>query len=68
VPPIFDLIMKVGRISRIEMDRTFNNGLGMVAVAGARDAGRIVRYLRANRYGAYVVGEVRRGKREVAFA
>ncbi|MGH7949862.1 MAG: phosphoribosylformylglycinamidine cyclo-ligase [Candidatus Binataceae bacterium] len=68
VPPIFDLIMRVGRISRTEMDRTFNNGLGMVAIVAARDADRVVRYLRADLYAAYVVGEVRRGKREVVFA
>jgi phosphoribosylformylglycinamidine cyclo-ligase len=67
-PPIFDLIMKLGRISRAEMDRTFNNGLGMVAVVAAPEANRVIRYLRANRCGAYLVGEVRRGKREVVFA
>ncbi|MGH7864919.1 MAG: phosphoribosylformylglycinamidine cyclo-ligase [Candidatus Binataceae bacterium] len=68
VPPIFDLIMKAGRIARAEMDRTFNNGLGMVAIVAARDADRVVGYLRANRHAAYVVGEVRRGKREAVFA
>ena len=33
VPPVFDLIQKVGRVSRDEMDRTFNVGVGMVAGA-----------------------------------
>src|SRR6266851_2509379 len=30
VPPIFDLIARLGKIAQSEMDRTFNNGLGMV--------------------------------------
>ncbi|HEX3409683.1 MAG TPA: phosphoribosylformylglycinamidine cyclo-ligase, partial [Candidatus Binataceae bacterium] len=32
VPPIFDLIAQLGKIEQSEMDRTFNNGLGMVAI------------------------------------
>lgn len=65
-PPIFDLIQRLGEVSRHEMDRTFNNGLGMIAIAPARDADRIVAHLRARKHGAYVVGEVRRGKRGVS--
>jgi phosphoribosylformylglycinamidine cyclo-ligase len=66
-PPIFGLIQRLGKISRAEMDRTFNNGLGMVAIVPAREADRIVAHLRRRKYGAYVVGEIRRGKRAVSF-
>jgi phosphoribosylformylglycinamidine cyclo-ligase len=65
-PPIFDMIQRLGRISRREMDRTFNNGLGMVAIVPAREAGRVLDHLRRHNHGAYVVGEVRRGKRGVS--
>jgi phosphoribosylformylglycinamidine cyclo-ligase len=65
-PPIFDLIQRLGKIRRAEMDRTFNNGLGMVAIVPAREADRVVAHLRRREYGAYVVGEVRRGKRGVS--
>ena len=65
-PPIFDLIQRAGKISRLEMDRTFNNGLGMVAIAPAREADRIIDHLRRRNHAAYVVGEVRRGKRGVS--
>jgi phosphoribosylformylglycinamidine cyclo-ligase len=64
--PIFDLIERLGKIRRTEMDRTFNNGLGMVAIVPAREADRVVAHLRRREYGAYVVGEVRRGKRGVS--
>ncbi len=48
------------------MDRTFNNGLGMIAIVAARDADRVVAHLRGRKFGAYVVGEVRLGKRGVS--
>jgi phosphoribosylformylglycinamidine cyclo-ligase len=62
-PPIFGLIQSLGNVSRAEMDRTFNNGLGMVAIVRAGDADKIVEHLRRSRYSAWVVGEVRRGRR-----
>jgi phosphoribosylformylglycinamidine cyclo-ligase len=65
-PPIFDVIQRAGKISRLEMDRTFNNGLGMVAIVPAREADRIIEHLRRRNHAAYVVGEVRRGKRGVS--
>lgn len=65
-PPIFDLLQRLGKIDRAEMDRTFNNGLGMVAIAPAREADRVVAHLRRREFAAYVVGEVTRGKRGVS--
>ncbi len=65
-PPIFGLIQRLGKISRVEMDRTFNNGLGMVAIVPAREADRVVAHLRRRKFAAYVVGEVSRGKRGVS--
>jgi len=65
-PPIFGLIQRLGKISRGEMDRTFNNGLGMVAIVPPREADRVVAHLRRRKFPAYVVGEVSRGKRGVS--
>ncbi|HEY6299846.1 MAG TPA: phosphoribosylformylglycinamidine cyclo-ligase [Candidatus Binatus sp.] len=65
-PPIFGLLQRLGRIDRAEMDRTFNNGLGMVAIVPPREADRIVAHLRRREFAAYVVGEVTRGKRGVS--
>jgi phosphoribosylformylglycinamidine cyclo-ligase len=63
VPPIFDLIARLGRIGQAEMDRTFNNGLGMIAIVRPGDADSVIAHLRRLRTPAYLVGEVRRGKR-----
>jgi len=37
IPPLFDMIQQKGRISRPEMYRVFNMGIGMVAIVGADD-------------------------------
>jgi phosphoribosylformylglycinamidine cyclo-ligase len=61
VPPIFDLIAKMGKISRAEMDRTFNNGVGMVAVVAKDRADSLLSFLRSRGQAACVIGELRRG-------
>ena len=62
--PIFGLIQRLGEVSRGEMDRTFNNGLGMIAIVSSRDADPVVNHLRRRKRAAWIVGEVRRGRRE----
>jgi phosphoribosylformylglycinamidine cyclo-ligase len=65
VPPIFDLIARLGKITQAEMDRTFNNGLGMVAIVGRNQAEAVVKYLRAHQQRAFIIGELKRGTRGV---
>jgi phosphoribosylformylglycinamidine cyclo-ligase len=61
VPAIFGLIARLGEVSHTEMDRTFNNGLGMVGIFAAGDAARALDHLQRNRQPAYVIGELRKG-------
>ena len=65
VPPIFELIARLGKIEQSEMDRTFNNGLGMVAVVAPEQAEAVVKQLRSRKQHAFVIGEVTRGTRGV---
>lgn len=65
VPPIFDLIARLGKIDQSEMDRTFNNGLGMVAIAAPDQADAIVKHLRSRKQRAFIIGEMTRGARAV---
>ncbi|OGQ23902.1 MAG: phosphoribosylformylglycinamidine cyclo-ligase [Deltaproteobacteria bacterium RIFCSPHIGHO2_02_FULL_60_17] len=67
VPPIFDLIQRFGGVSQAEMDRTFNNGLGIILVIGKREADRVGRALKKMGEKWYLIGEVRKGERGVAF-
>jgi phosphoribosylformylglycinamidine cyclo-ligase len=65
VPPIFDFIQRLGAIEQEEMDRTFNNGIGMVAIVARDDADRVLSILQRRKCRSYIVGEVRRGRRSV---
>ncbi len=60
-PPVFDLIARLGRVPRTEMDRTFNNGIGFVLIVAARAAGEVVAHLRGARLRAVRIGEIVRG-------
>ena len=66
-PPIFDLIARLGRVSRTEMDRTFNNGVGYVLVVAASRRERVLDHLRRRRAGAREIGVVVRGTRGLTF-
>jgi phosphoribosylformylglycinamidine cyclo-ligase len=63
VPPIFEFIQQLGAIEQEEMDRTFNNGLGMVAIVARDDANRAMTLLRRRKCRSYIIGEIRRGRR-----
>ena len=56
--PVFALVAERGRVSQDEMDRTFNMGVGMVAVLAAADVDRALALLTARHVPAWVLGEV----------
>lgn len=66
VPPIFDLIRRFGGVSQPEMDRTFNNGLGMILVVGKKNASGVERSLKKMGEKYYCIGEIRKGERGVS--
>jgi phosphoribosylformylglycinamidine cyclo-ligase len=62
--PVFKMIATRGRVERAEMEKTFNMGVGMVAVLPADDVDRALAVLTARHVPAWVLGEVRRGNAE----
>ena len=58
VPPIFNFLQKTGKISDAEMMRTFNNGIGLIAVAPADGDDDILERIGAMNEKAYVIGEI----------
>jgi len=56
--PVFSLIAQRGRIERLEMERTFNMGVGMVAVVAPEDVDRALAVLTARHVPAWVLGEI----------
>lgn len=58
VPPIFDFLQQTGKISDAEMMRTFNNGIGLIAVVQEHGVQNILERLGAMNEKAFVVGEI----------
>ena len=56
--PIFDLVRLRGRVEQAEMERTFNMGVGMVALITPDDVDRALALLTARHIPAWVAGEV----------
>lgn len=56
--PIFQLIARVGNVERAEMEKTFNMGVGMVAVVSEEDAERALAMLTARHVEAWKLGTV----------
>ncbi len=58
VPPIFDLIQKLGQIPERDMFNTFNMGVGMSLTVSADSADKALAALRAAGVEAYPIGEI----------
>lgn len=63
--PVFELIARRGGTEQAEMERTFNLGVGMVAVLAPDDIDRALALLTARHVPAWVCGEVLAGSGEV---
>ena len=63
IPPLFELLQRLGNVSEREMYRTFNMGVGMVIVCAPADAETIKTHFRDEK--CYEVGKVISGNREV---
>ncbi len=66
-PPIFQLIRRFGSISQAEMDRTFNNGIGMILVVGKNEADGVERALKKMGERYAFIGEIKKGERGTQF-
>jgi phosphoribosylformylglycinamidine cyclo-ligase len=63
--PVFGLVQDCGQVEQVEMERTFNMGVGMVAVVAPGDADRALALLTARHVPAWVAGTVGAGDGEV---
>lgn len=64
VPAVFRWLRKAGGVEAWEMARTFNNGVGMVAVVGAGDVERVVKVLEGEGETVYRIGKLVRREGE----
>jgi phosphoribosylformylglycinamidine cyclo-ligase len=57
-PPIFELIAAEGPVEEAEMERTFNLGIGMIAVVAPGDAAAALALLEREGHRAYEIGRI----------
>ncbi len=58
VPPIFGFLQSAGGVSDAEMFRTFNNGIGMIAIVPEASAADVIQRLQGMGEAATVIGEI----------
>jgi phosphoribosylformylglycinamidine cyclo-ligase len=58
VPPIFSFLQQAGKVSDFEMRRTFNNGIGMIAIIPPDATADVIMRLEAMKEKAYLIGEI----------
>ena len=63
--PVFDWLQRTGNIADAEMYRTFNCGIGMVAIVPGHAADAALTLLRAQGETANLIGEVCAGNGDV---
>ncbi|MCU0613532.1 MAG: phosphoribosylformylglycinamidine cyclo-ligase [Desulfobacterales bacterium] len=58
IPPVFQFLKQAGNISDEEMFRTFNNGIGIIAVVPEKAVDDIIPRLKAMNETCYLIGEI----------
>ena len=62
--PVFGMIAQRGRIERAEMEKTFNMGVGMVAVVAPEDTDRALAVLTARHLNCWTLGTIEKGSKD----
>jgi phosphoribosylformylglycinamidine cyclo-ligase len=62
--PVFGMIAQRGRVERAEMEKTFNMGVGMVAVVAPEDTDRALAVLTARHLACWTLGAIKKGSKD----
>jgi phosphoribosylformylglycinamidine cyclo-ligase len=65
VPPLFRVLIEAGQVERSDAFRTFNMGVGMIAIIPPEQAAAAIQVAKAADVDAWVVGDVRAGSGRV---
>ncbi|MDQ6630213.1 MAG: phosphoribosylformylglycinamidine cyclo-ligase [Verrucomicrobiota bacterium] len=63
--PIFKIILAKGGVPEEELYQVFNMGIGMTMIVAAEKANEILKFIRAQKRNAWLIGEVTKGKSKV---
>ncbi|CEH28136.1 Phosphoribosylformylglycinamidine cyclo-ligase (E C (AIR synthase) (AIRS) (Phosphoribosyl-aminoimida zole synthetase) [Aneurinibacillus migulanus] len=67
IPPVFNLVETKGNVLKQDMFRTFNMGIGMIAIVRESDVDEALRVLTEAGEQAQVIGRIVQGDRDVQF-
>jgi phosphoribosylformylglycinamidine cyclo-ligase len=62
IPPVFHFLQQAGKISDREMQRTFNNGIGMIIIVPPDATADVLQRLEGLNEKAFLIGEIRECK------
>ncbi len=62
--PIFKIIEAKSGVPDDELYQVFNMGIGMVSIVSAEKANDVLKFIRAQKHKAWIIGEVVKGKGE----
>ena len=62
--PIFEIIRAQGRVPEPELYQVFNMGIGMTLIVSGDQADTILKFIRAQKQKAWLIGEVVKGRGE----
>jgi phosphoribosylformylglycinamidine cyclo-ligase len=62
--PIFEIIKTKSGVPDAELYQVFNMGIGMVSIVSADQADAVLKFIRAQKHKAWLIGEVVRGRGE----
>lgn len=62
--PIFRMIREKGGVPEEELYQVFNMGIGMVAIVSGEKADEVLKFVRAKKHKAWIIGEVVKGRGE----
>ncbi len=65
IPPIFELIKKLGNIEERDMFNTFNMGIGMILSVNENDVDSIIKSIQEEKEEAFIIGSIVEGEKEV---
>jgi phosphoribosylformylglycinamidine cyclo-ligase len=64
MPPLFQFIQQKSGVPDAELYQVFNMGIGMVGIVAAGKADAVLKFIRAQKRKAWMIGEVAKGKGE----
>lgn len=67
IPPVFNMIQKLGKIEDREMYRTFNMGIGYVIIVSKEETDEILNVINQQNEKAWIIGKICEGESGVVF-